>query len=384
MQEISSIVSTSAPLLAAGRRMRRTPYTARVEAAGCRVFSVYNHMLLPEVFRGDVEDYHHLKTHVQVWDVGCERQVQIRGRDAASLVQRMTCRDISRAVPGQCLYVPLVDEHGGMVNDPVMLKFSDEHYWLSIADSDVLLWAKGLAAGLRLDVECREPAVWPLAVQGPKAEDLVARLFGDEVRRIRFFRFATLAWQGHPLTVARSGWSKQGGFEIYVNDWALGERLWDACFDAGRDLDVGPGAPHNTERIEGGLLSYGNDFDNGNNPFEIGLEKYVHLDRDIDFVGRRALAAIRERGVTRRLMGVFIEAMQLPACEQGWPVFAEEQRVGEVTSASVSPAFGEGIGYAMLDRSHWNEGTALDVLVPNEGRVRARVTPLPFIAPRPS
>jgi dimethylsulfoniopropionate demethylase len=210
------------PLLSVSHRTRRTPFSDRVEAAGVKAYTVYNHMLLPTVFRSVEEDYRHLKTHVQVWDVGCERQVEIAGPDAARLVQMMTPRDLGKAVVGQCLYAPLVDEAGGLVNDPVALKLAEDRFWLSIADSDVLLWAKGLALGGKLDVTVTEPDVWPLAVQGPKADTLMARLFGDSVREIGFFRFRRLPFQKHEMVVARSGWSKQGGFEIYLDRAELG------------------------------------------------------------------------------------------------------------------------------------------------------------------
>lgn len=381
MNATTSILAKAAPYLAAGRRMRRTPYTSRVEALGCRVFSVYNHMLLPEVFRGDDADYLHLKTHVQLWDVGCERQVELAGPDAAKLVQLMTCRDLSRMSEGQCRYVPLVDEAGGMLNDPIALKLAADRFWLSIADSDVLLWAKGLAVGMNLDVRCTEPAVWPMAIQGPKAGELAELVFGNETRSIGFFRFKRISWRGHELLVARSGWSKQGGFEVYVDDWDLGGALWDECMHKGRPLDVGPGAPHNTERIEGGLLSYGNDFTNANNPFELGLDKYIDLDKPVDFIGRTALEAIRANGIGRRMMGLFIEARELPACDAEWPVFRGVEAVGELSSCAVSPLFGQGIGYAMLARGCWDAGTGVHVLAPDGRSLSARVTPLPFCKP---
>lgn len=369
------------PYLAAGRRMRRTPYTSRVEALGCKVFSVYNHMLLPEVFGGDEEDYHHLKQHVQIWDVGCERQVELAGPDAAKLARLMTCRDISKCAIGQCLYLPLVDEAGGMINDPILLKLAEDRYWLSIADSDVLLWAKGLASGMGLDVKCREPDVWPLALQGPKAEDLVARVFGEDVRLLRYFRFAVIDWRGHSLVVARSGWSKQGGFEIYVNDWDLGGDLWDEFMDRGKPFSIAPGAPHNTERIEGGLLSCGNDFTNDNNPFEIGLEKYVHLDQGFEFLGRKVLTRIRAEGISRRIMGVFIEAGEMPACDSAWPLHAGKELAGQLTSCAVSPMFGKGIGFAMLERRWWDVGQKLSLAAPDGRQLTATVIRLPFLSP---
>jgi len=286
------------PRLGINSRLRSTPFTARVEAAGVKGYTVYNHMLLPAVFRSLADDYRHLKQHVQLWDVACERQVEICGADAGRFVQMMTPRDLSRAVRGRCLYAPLVDERGRLVNDPVVIKHADDRYWLSIADSDVLLWARGLARGLGFELSIEEPDVSPLAVQGPKSDDLMARVFGEAVRAIRFFRFETLDFRGHPLVVARSGWSKQGGFEIYLDDSSLGLDLWDALWAAGADLEVRPGCPNVIERIECGLLSYGGDMSLDNDPYECELDAYCNLDRPIEFLGRDALAASRKS--TRR------------------------------------------------------------------------------------
>ena len=202
--------------LSMSRRIRRTPYTGRVEDAGVRGFTVVNHMLLPKAYGRSVEeDYRHLREAVQVWDVSCQRQVRIEGPDASRLVQMMTPRNIGGARAGDCLYLPLTAPDGGVVNDPVLLKLAEDRYWLSIADSDVLLYALGLATGAGLDVEVWEPDVSPLAVQGPRSEDVMARLFGDEVRRVGFFRFARFEFGGFDQVIARSGYSGQGGFEFY-------------------------------------------------------------------------------------------------------------------------------------------------------------------------
>ncbi|MEL6841504.1 MAG: dimethylsulfoniopropionate demethylase, partial [Pseudomonadota bacterium] len=241
------------------RRLRRTPFSEGVEAAGVKAYTVYNHMLLPTVFESVEADYRHLKSAVQVWDVAVERQVELRGPDAARLMQMLTPRDLRGMLPGQCFYVPIVDETGGMLNDPVGLKLSEDRWWISIADSDLLLWVKALAYGYRLDVLVDEPDISPLAVQGPKADDLMARVFGDAVRATKFFRFGWFDFQGVSMAIARSGYSKQGGFEIYVDGFKNGMPLWHALFDAGKDLDVHAGCPNLIERIEAGLLSYGND-----------------------------------------------------------------------------------------------------------------------------
>ncbi|MGI9643691.1 MAG: dimethylsulfoniopropionate demethylase [Ilumatobacteraceae bacterium] len=358
-------------------RTRVTPFTDRIEAVGVQAYTVYNHMLLPLVFRSLVDDYRHLKQHVQLWDVSCQRQVEISGPDAARLVQAMTPRDLSGAAVGRCLYTPLVDAAGGMVNDPVVLKLADDRFWVSVGDSDVVLWADGLATGLGLDVRVEEPDVFPLAVQGPKAEDLVARVFGEEVRSIRFFHFDTLAFDGHPLRVARTGWSKQGGFEIYVDDPALAGPLWDRLWQAGEDLSVRAGSPNLIERVEGGLLSYGGDITRAHNPFECGFDAFCHLDRPIDFLGRAALERIAEDGPRRRIVGLRIDTNALPPCHRRWPVTADDQPVGSVSSAVVSPDFGRGLAIATVDRSHWSPGTALEVQTP-DGPYTATVSTLPF------
>ena len=222
------------------RRLRKTPFTSRILDQGAQAFTVYNHMLLPTEFESLQADYWHLCSAVQVWDVGAERQVSIRGRDATRLVQWMTPRRVDNVAQDRCVYLPLADEHGKLINDPVGIRLADDHWWLSIADSDVLLWAKGLAFGAGLDVQVEEPDVWPLAVQGPEAENLMARVFGEAVRDIRFFRYQRLAFEGHEFIVARSGWSKQGGFEVYVDSISVGQALYDKLFSVGKDLDVRP------------------------------------------------------------------------------------------------------------------------------------------------
>ncbi|NND75412.1 MAG: dimethylsulfoniopropionate demethylase [Ilumatobacter sp.] len=359
-------------------RVRSTPFTDRVEAAGVQAYSVYNHMLIPLSFRGLVDDYRHLKQHVQLWDVSVQRQVEVRGPDAAWLVQYMTPRDISAATVGRCLYTPLVDAAGGVVNDPVVLKLAEDRFWISVGDSDVVLWADGLATGLGLDVEVFEPDVSPLAVQGPKSEDLVARVFGEGVRDVKFFRFAEFDFQGRSLRVARTGWSKQGGFEIYLDDSSLGGALWDALWDAGEDLDVGAGCPNLIERIEGGLLSYGGDMSRANNPFECGFDAFIHLDRQIEFLARPALEAIAEEGPERRIMGLRIEADDLPFCPRGWPVVADGVRVGEVSSVAMSPDLGCGVAMGMMERSHWDAGTIVLVETPDSAHT-ASVCTVPFV-----
>ena len=361
------------------RRIRRTPYSDRVEALGVSGYSVVNHMLLPKGFgRSLEEDYWHLGAQVQIWDVSCQRQVEIAGRDARRLVQWMTPRDLSGALVGQCLYLPLVDETGGMINDPILLKLGDDRFWLSIADSDVLLWAKGLALGAGLAVEVCELDVSPLAIQGPKAEDLMARLFGERVRRIGFFRYETFDFEGRRLIVARSGYSKQDGFEIYLDDGSLGGTLWDAIWQAGRAFDIAPGCPNLIDRIEAGLLSYGNEMTRENNPLECGLGRFCQLDGSVACIGLEALQRIARDGVARQIRGLLFDGGPAPPCSRPWPVLVGERQVGRVTSAAYSPRFERNVGLSMIDRSHWEPGQEVTVLS-SDGQARpGQVVGLPF------
>lgn len=359
-------------LISPSRRLRRTPFSPGVEAAGVKAYTVYNRMLLPTVFESVEADYHHLKRHVQVWDVSCERQVELRGPDAARLMQMLTPRDLRRMLPGQCFYVPIVDETGGMLNDPVAVKLAEDRWWISIADSDLLLWVKGIANGYRLDVLVDEPDVSPLGVQGPKADELLERVFGPRVRDIRFFRFDWFEFEGMDLPIARSGYSKQGGFEIYVTDSAKGMDLWNALMAAGEDLNVRAGCPNLIERIEGGLLSYGNDMTDDNTPHECGLGKFCDTATAIGCVGRDALLRVAKEGPVKQIRPIDIDGEAVPPCVEAWPLMAGDKTVGQVTSAAYSPDFSTNVAIGMVRMTHWDPGTELQVITP-DGPRSARV-----------
>ncbi|WP_299614527.1 dimethylsulfoniopropionate demethylase [uncultured Tateyamaria sp.] len=348
-------------VISPSRRLRRTPFSDGVEAAGVKAYTIYNRMLLPTVFESAEADYRHLKDHVQVWDVSVERQVELRGPDAGRLMQMLTPRDLRRMLPGQCYYVPIVDETGGMLNDPVAVKLSEDRWWISIADSDLLLWVKGIANGYRLDVLVDEPDVSPLAVQGPKADDLMKRVFGERVRDIRFFRFDMFQFEGCDLAIARSGYSKQGGFEIYVPDSAQGMPLWNALFDAGEDLQVRAGCPNGIERIEGGLLSYGNDMTDDNTPHECGLGRFCDTQTAIGCIGRDALLRVSKEGPVQQIRPIAIHGDVVPTCDRPWPLLAGGKRVGQITSAAWSPDFKTNVAIGMVRMTHWDPGTDLEV-----------------------
>ncbi|MDA8008622.1 MAG: dimethylsulfoniopropionate demethylase [Alphaproteobacteria bacterium] len=366
------------------RRLRRTPFTARAEACGVHGFSVVNHMLLPKAYQNTVEeDYWHLREHAQIWDVACQRQVELRGADAARLAQWMTPRNLARAKTGDCLYAPLVDHDGGIINDPVLLKLADDHFRFSIADSDVLLWACGLAAGAGMQVDIYEPDVSPLAVQGPRAEEVIAALFGDAVRELRFFKFARFSFMGAMHIVARSGYSRQGGFEIYLEGEHRGSALWDALSEAGRAFQLRPGCPNLIERIESGLLSYGNEMTRANNPLECGLDTFCDLDGELshrECLGLEALRAIRAAGVSRKIRGLRFDAPPCPPCAEPWRVTLKnsDALIGQVTSAAYSPRLRANVALAMMEGDGRTVGCRVHVHAADGQLRNGKVVALPF------
>ena len=364
--------------IAKSRRLRSTPYTSRIEKQGVTAYTSYNHMLLPAAF-GSLEDsYHHLKKNVQIWDVAGERQVEVSGKDSAKLVQLMTCRDLSKSKDGRCYYCPLIDDNAGIINDPVVLRLNKDRWWISIADSDVILFAKGLAIGNKYDVKIFEPNVDIMAVQGPKSFDLMEKIFGTEIKQLKFFGFDYFDFKGTKHLIARSGWSKQGGYEIYVEHTKSGLELYDHLFEIGKEFDVKPGCPNLIERIESALLSYGNDMDINDNPFECGFDKYVNLDTDVDFLGKDKLKKIKSDGINRKLVGLTIDAKEISLTKSLEIKDENNNSVGELRSACFSPHFKTVIGIAMINKPFWSPSQIVKIEI--NGKIcSGKVCDLPFI-----
>ena len=364
--------------IAKSRRLRSTPYTSRIEKQGVTAYTSYNHMLLPAAF-GSLEDsYHHLKKNVQIWDVAGERQVEVSGKDSAKLVQLMTCRDLSKSKDGRCYYCPLIDDNAGIINDPVVLRLNKDRWWISIADSDVILFAKGLAIGNKYDVKIFEPNVDIMAVQGPKSFDLMEKIFGTEIKQLKFFGFDYFDFKGTKHLIARSGWSKQGGYEIYVEHTKSGLELYDHLFEIGKEFDVKPGCPNLIERIESALLSYGNDMDINDNPFECGFDKYVNLDTDVDFLGKDKLKKIKSDGINRKLVGLIIDAKEISLTKSLEIKDENNNSVGELRSACFSPHFKTVIGIAMINKPFWSPSQIVKIEI--NGKIcSGKVCDLPFI-----
>jgi glycine cleavage system aminomethyltransferase T len=359
---------------------RKSPYWQRTVEAGCTSWDLYNHMLIPTLYDDDETEYWHLLEHVTLWDVGVERQVEVTGPDAARFTQLLTCRDLARCEVMQCKYAPIIAPSGGIVNDPILLRLGENHFWLSLADSDTLLYCVGVQAFAGLDVELREPDVSPLQVQGPKSKPLVRDLFGHEVAEMAYYR----CWEGElddiPVVVSRTGWTGEVGYEIYLRDGARGSDLWDRVMEAGHPYQIRPIAPSDQRRLEAGIFNYGNDMGIEDTPLHVtGMERLVELSAD--FIGKPALDELASRGVDRKLVGVEFGGEPFRMwLDDFWPVERHGELAGTLTSASHSFRLKKNIGYAWVPIGLSQPGTTLEVRSP-DGLLPATVAALPFLDP---
>lgn len=362
-----------------GPNLRKSAYFDATVRDGVRSFSVYNHMLIPGHFGDPEAEYDRLISGVAMWDVAAQRQVQLHGPDAGKLAQYLTPRNLAKTRIGQGRYVPLCDHDGWLINDPVLLKLAEDRFWLSVADSDIHLWAAAIGRERNWDVAVTEPDVSPLAIQGPLAEDVTAKLFGEHIRSFKYFGFAQTELDGIPLVLARSGWSKQGGFELYLQDSSRGGDLWDRVKDAGAEFGIGPGAPNDTERLESGLISYGADMrlqTHRATPFEMGLGALVDLASGHDFIGKEALVRKAQAGARRTRVGLIIEGRPTPPGHQV-PLLAGGRTVGIVSEFAFSKRLGKTIGVGLIgaDRAGGSEPLSVSV---GQTTFAAQLSDIPF------
>jgi len=356
------------PNIAIGSRIRTSPFYESTVAAGVVSFTIYNKMYMPTGYGDPEEEYRRVTTGVAMWDVAVERQVEIAGPDAFELANYLSARDLTGMAVNRARYAPMCDHDGRLINDPVVLRVGEDRYWFSIADSDVLLWVRAIAGERQFDVDVFEPDVSPLAIQGPKAMDVARDLFGTEaINSLGMFHHFPAELDGIPMVVCRSGWSKQGGVELFLTDGSKGNQLWDLVAAAGEQYGIGPGNPNHQERIETGLLSYGSDHDADTDPIEAGLASFVSLDGDHNFVGRAALEARLQNPVRRNIVNVRLEGEPVPS-EGPWPAFVGDKQVGEVRTATVSSKLNAWIGLAQLGSPNDTAGTAFDFVLPNGSR----------------
>jgi len=367
-------------LVQRGARLKRSPYFEATQRYGCWGYTVYNHMFLPIGYDDLEREYERLLSAVTVWDVSVERNTEIAGPDAFRFMSLLTPRDMAKCRVGHGKYVLLTDDSGGIVNDPVLLRLEENRFWLAAADSDVVLWAKGVAYHSGMDVRIHELDVAPMQIQGPKSRDLVRDLFGEQVNRLSYYQFFETKLGAIPLIVTRTGWTGELGYELYLLDPAQGDALWERVMDAGKAYGIVPTGPSDIRRIEAGILNYGVDMTLDDNPYEVGLERLVEREKAEPFIGRDALKRIRADGVKRKLVGVEIDGARLEFNMTRWPVRLGDRHVGHISSAIYSPRFKKNIGYAMVPVAQAASGTALTVETP-DGERRAKVVAMPFVDP---
>ena len=368
---------------------RKSPYFEATRRAGCRSWGLYNHMLLPTLYDDPVTEYWALLNGVTMWDVAVERCVEVSGPDAVAFADLLTCRDLTTCAVGQCKYVLLTEASGGIVNDPVLLRLAEDRFWLALADSDALLYAKGVAALATMNVGVVETDVAPMQIQGPKSRDVLRDLFGDGIAGLRYYRCAEADLDGIPLVVSRTGWTGEVGYELYLRDASRGDELWRLVEEAGAPFGIRAIAPSEARRIEAGIFNYGSDMGTEDTPFHVtGLERLVELDQEADFIGKEALRRVAQEGVERKLVGIDIGGA--PMIDEGalsdlWPVHEPNggpigPRIGTVTAGAWSPRLERNIGYAWVPATHQAVGTPLELRA-NGGLRPATVAALPFVDP---
>ena len=365
-----------------GTQIRKSPFFDATVRWGATGFSIYNHMYIPRDFGDPEKNFWNLVNDAILCDVAVERQVEITGPDAFHFIQLLTPRDLSKLSIGQCKYVLITNEKGGILNDPVLLRLGENHFWLSLSDSDILLWAQGVAVNSGLNVSIEEPDVSPLQLQGPKSREIMVKLFGENIRDLKYYWLKELELDGIPLVVSRTGWSTELGYELFLRDGTQGDRLWEMIMMAGNEYGLQPGHTSSIRRIEGGMLSYHADADIQTNPFEMGLERLVSLDSDINFIGKKALIEIQKKGIKRQQIGLEIVGDSLTGPNTiFWEIFCDEKIIGKVTSAVFSPRLEKNIALAMVDKNFTEIGLKLSVEI--NGVLRdAIIVEKPFFDPK--
>jgi aminomethyltransferase len=365
-----------------GTQIRKSPYFDATVRWGARGFSVYNHMYIPRDFGDPEQNFWNLVNDAILCDVAVERQVEITGPDAARFVQMLTPRDLSQMAVGQCKYVLITNAEGGILNDPILLRLAEDHFWISLADSDILLWAQGVAVHSGLDVTINEPDVSPLQLQGPKSGQIMQALFGDSILDLKYYWHREMELDGIPLLVSRTGWSSELGYEIYLRDSAYGDALWERIMATGMEFGLKPGHTSSIRRIEGGMLSYHADADIKTNPYELGLDRLVNLEIEADFIGKAALRRIQQQGVSRVQVGLIIDTAPMAGPNTTfWPISKDGSEIGKVTSAVYSPRLERNIALAMVAVAQAHIGTEVEVVTPS-GPTRATVVERPFYDPK--
>jgi len=362
-------------------RIKKSPFFEKAVEYGATEFHPYNGMWMPVGYDSPVNEYWNVLERASLWDVGVQKCVEIAGPNAEAFMQLLTPRNITTIEPGRCAYVFLTNQDGGVLNDPVMLRLAKDRFWLSTADSDMYLWAKGVSAFAGHEVEITTPHVYPMQLQGPRSAEIMVDVFGEEILDLRYYRWMRSSVDGIDVVISRTGYSSELGYEVYLLGEARGGELWEILMTAGKPYGISPGSPNRIRRIEGGVLDYASDITPDENPLELGLDRLIAWDTE--FLGKAALEKVRDEGVRRRLIGLFLDGPALQKNnEHRWPVTSASTKVGFVTNAVHSPRLDCNIAFAMIDVPFDANDTVLTVETV-EGVRSAERTTLPFIASPP-
>ena len=366
-------------LIGIGSRIRKSPYFDSTLKYGVTGFTVYNKMYLPTGFSGPEKEYYSLVNDVTFGDFAAERQVEITGPDAYAFVRLITPRNLSKCSIGFCKYILLMDSDGGIINDACLLRLEDNKFWISPGDGDVLLWLQGIAINSGLDVTVIEPDVSPLQISGPKSGKLIQKLFNGEHDDLGYYKARETSIEKIPMVIARTGWSGELSYELYLQDRKLGNELFEIVYEAAKEFNGAVIAPNTIRTIEGGLLSYGSDFGREHSPYTIGLERLIDLDQDIDFIGKEALKRINKAGLKEKLVGVELEGEPiLKVPENFWPVLDDKDtKIGRLSRCFYSPRLEKNIGLAIVDINYSKQGTEIIVQSPYE-KISSIVVDLPW------
>lgn len=382
------VPNESLPPITGGTRIRKSCYFDGTVRWGVQQFTTYNHMLLPTIFQSPRAEYETVTKDVCLIDVAAQRQVELEGPDALKLAEMMTPRSLSSMKVGEALYVIMTDEGGMVINDPVVLKVAEDRFWFSIADADILLWAKGIAINSQLNVRISEASVSPCSLVGPKSVPLLQELFGEWVGELKFFHFRETSLDGIPMLLSRSGWSKERAYELFLLDESRGDELWERLMQAGKKYGIKPGVPNQLRRIEGGMLSFGADMTGHNNALELGLpSRMVDLQKPSGFIGQKSLQRIaNEGGPQRRIVGLELQTDQPVTTVMRRPWDVKDMAgtcVGKATSFCFSPMFNTNLAIATLSIEMTVPGSKVSLVMPDGTHCQAVVSKLPFPPRKP-
>ena len=372
---------TNKPLLIGiGTRIRKSPYYDSNLKYGVNGFTIYNKMYLPTGFSSPEVEYESLINDVTFGDFAAERQIEITGPDAYKFVRYIQPRNLEKCEIGFCKYILLTDTDGGIINDACLLRLEDNKFWISPGDGDVILWLQGIAINSDMDVTIYEPDVSPLQISGPKSGKLIRKLFDGEHDDLGYYKARQTSLNGIPMVIARTGWSGELSYELYLQNRKLGNDLFELVYEAAKDFNGRVIAPNTIRTIEGGILSYRSDFGREHNPFTIGMGRLVDVDQEIDFIGKTALKKIKEDGPKEKLVGVELKGEPINKVpENFWPIMnnTTKTKIGRISRAFFSPRLEKNIGLAIVDIEFSEDGTYVLVETPT-GEIESKIVSLPW------